>query len=382
MKIFVIAGEPSGDQLGAAVLHALKKEMPGLDIRGIGGSAMKEAGMKGSFFPMEELSLMGVFEIVPEIPKMLRRIRQTVDAIRVYNPDIVLTIDSPDFCFRVQEALAKTSCPAKRIHMVAPTVWAWRPGRAKKIAQFLDGLMCLYPFEPPHFEKEGLKAAFIGHTMMDSGVLQGNGAAFRFRHMLGQDRKILGLFFGSRKGEIERCSGLLLDAACELRKKNHDLFIVAPTIPRWKDYIEAKFAERHLNGMVVAGGDEKWDAVSACDAAFAVSGTVALELAVAGVPHVITYRMNALTWTLVKPFVKSFGHLGNILLEREAVPEFIQGKAVLSDIVPALSALLYDGEARGRQLDAFNAIRNSLRPDAQKKPADLAAGFLIGSISN
>ncbi len=380
MKIFVIAGEASGDQLGAAVLSALKRIDPDVAIRGIGGAAMLSAGLRDPLFPMEELSLMGIFEVVPEIPHMLKRIRQTVDAIRAYNPDIVLTIDSPDFCFRVQKDLSKTSCRAKRIHMVAPTVWAWRPKRAEKISKFIDGIMCLYPFEPPYFEREGLKSVFIGHTMMNSGVLDGNGAAFRFRHMIGNDRKVLGLFFGSRKSEIERCSDLLLDAACELRKENPDLFIIAPTLPRWKDLLEAKFRERWLNGMVITGNEEKWDAVAACDAALAVSGTVALEIAVAGIPHVITYRMNKLTWNVMRSFVKTkYAHLANILLDREAVPEFVQDKATLENIVPALSQILNHGALQ--QVEDFKTVRAMLKPDDKKNPADLAAGFLVSFIS-
>ncbi len=380
MKIFIIAGEASGDQLGAAVLQSLKRIVPEVDIRGIGAEAIINAGLHESLFPMEELSLMGVAEILPEIPHMLKRIRQTVDAIKVYNPDIVLSVDCPEFSLRVQEKLAETSCRAKRIHMVAPSVWAWRPGRAKKIARFLDGIMCLFPFEPPYFEREGLNAVFIGHTMMGSGILDANGANFRFRHMIGNDRKVVGLFFGSRKAEIERCSDIILDAACELRKENPDIYFIAPTIPRWKEFLEEKFKERFLNGMVLT--DEKWDSFAACDAAIVVSGTVALEIAVVGVPHVVTYKMNPVTWKVFRRFVKTpFGHLANILLGRESVPEFMQERATSKNIAPAVSKLLSDTEERRLQCHDLKNVRSFLMAD-NKNPADVAAGFLIDSISS
>lgn len=381
MKIFIIAGEASGDQLGAAVLTALHKLDGNLNIRGIGGQAMQKAGLRPSLFPMEDLSLMGVAEIIPEIPHMLKRIRQTVDAIKVYNPDILLSVDCPEFSLRVQKAISETTCRAKRIHMVAPTVWAWRPKRAGKIAKFLDGIMCLFPFEPPYFEREGLKSVFIGHTMMGSGILDANGSAFRFRHMIGQDRKVVGLFFGSRKAEIEKCSELLLDAACELRKDYPDIYFIAPTIPRWKEFIEEKFKERFLNGVVLTAQEEKWDSFAACDAALAVSGTVALEIAVVGVPHVITYRMNKVTWKVMRRFVKTkYAHIANILLGREAVPEHVQQYSTLANIVPALRNLLSSTPERTQQIQDLKLVRDYLQTEDKKNPADVAAGFLMDSL--
>lgn len=382
MKIFIIAGEASGDQLGASVLKALKVRDGNLQIRGIGGTEMRKAGLLESFFPMEELSLMGIAEIIPEIPNMLKRIRQTVDAIKVYNPDIVLSVDCPDFSLRVQKALSSTTCRAKRIHMVAPTVWAWRPKRAAKMAQYLDGIMCLYPFEPPYFEKEGLRAAFIGHTMMGTGILTGNRSVFRFRHMIGHNQKVLGLFFGSRSSEIEKNSDLILDVAARLKADNPDLCFIVPTIPRWKEIITEKLSSRGLKAIITDDSSEKWDAFAACDAALAVSGTVALEIAVVGVPHLITYQMNKVTWTLLRKLVKTqYAHLANIMLGREAIPEFVQKRATAELIVPALKELLYDPHFRQSQLDDFQTIRNFLQPGDNKNPADEAAGFILSYLS-
>lgn len=382
MKIFIIAGEESGDQLGAAVLNALKQQDANLQIRGIGGAEMRKAGLAESFFPMEELSLMGIAEILPEIPNMLKKIRQTVDAVKVYNPDIVLSIDCPEFSLRVQKALSKTACRAKRIHMVAPTVWAWRPKRAAEMARYLDGIMCLYPFEPPYFEKEGLRSAFIGHTMMGSGILDGNGSGFRFRHMIGHDQKVLGLFFGSRSSEIERNADLIIDVAGKLKHDNPDLCLLVPTIYRWKNVLRQKLESRGLDCIVTDDAHEKWDSFAACDAALAVSGTVALEIAVVGVPHVITYQMNKVTWALLRKLVKTkFAHLANIIFGREAVPEFVQEKANADRILPVIKELLYDNHLRQAQKEDFKTVRSLLKPDANKNPADEAAGFILSYLS-
>lgn len=378
MKVFIIAGEASGDQLGAAVLKSLYQQDGNLNIRGIGGEAMKSAGLRESLFPMEDLSLMGIFEVVPKIPHILKRIRQTVEAIRVFNPDVVLTIDSPDFCFRVQKELSKTTCRAKRIHMVAPTVWAWRPGRAKKIARFLDGLICLYPFEPPYFETEGLRSVFIGHTMMSSGLLSGNAPSFRFRHMIGLERKTVGLFFGSRGSEIENNADAILEAASKLKQHDPDIYFIVPTLPKWKELLEAKLIERGLNALVLIGKEEKWDAMAACDVAIAVSGTVALEIAAVGVPHVITYRVNSLTWHIAQRLIKTpHVHLANILLNERVVPEFIQHEATSENIYVSVQNLLNDSNARYRQIENFGKIRDLLQNPEKINPADKAAGFIL-----
>ena len=377
MKIFVIAGEASGDQLGAAVLKSLHNIEDEVIVRGIGSAEMARAGMGTSLFPMEELSLMGITEIVPEIPNMLKRIRQTVAAIRGFNPDIVLSIDCPEFSLRVQKKLRDVKCPAQRVHMVAPTVWAWRPGRAKKMADYLDAILCLFPFEPKYFEQEGLKAKFIGHTMMNSGVLYGNGGAFRFRNMLSHDRKIVGIFFGSRSGEIDQCADIILDTAKQLHARHPDIYFIAPTIPRWKEWIEDKLKQNNLPAMVTADPIEKWDAFSALNAAVAVSGTVALEIAVARIPHVIMYRANKFTWTLLQRLVKTpYAHLANILLGRAAIPEFLQDNATSENIVTATENLLFNDEARALQLSDLAHVRDFLLPADNKKPADVAAGFL------
>jgi lipid-A-disaccharide synthase len=382
-KIFIIAGEASGDRLGAALIASLRKQAPGLSLRGIGGPLMQEAGLKESFFPMEDLSLMGVAEIVPKIPHLLRRIGQTVMAIKVFDPDVVITIDSPDFSFRVQERLKKAGVRARRIHMVAPTVWAWREGRARKVAGFLDGMICLFPFEPPYFEREGLSAIAVGHPVMASGILDANGKEFRFRHMLGGDQKILGLFPGSRSGEIERHAPVIFDMARQLKERHPDLALVVPTLGNRKPRIEELLRQYQLTALVTTDAQEKWQAFKACDAAIAVSGTVGLELAVADVPHVIAYRLNRLSWEILSRIVKAkFAHLANILLGRSVVPEFIQDDMRADKILPIVEDLLLDsGKAEAQRRDFASVRAKLLPPPPEKNAADSAAAFVLHSIT-
>jgi lipid-A-disaccharide synthase len=376
-KIFIIAGEESGDQLGAALMRALKDKIPQIEFRGIGGAAMKQAGLQESLFPMQDLSLMGLMEIVPKIPKMLNRIAQTVTAIKVFNPDIVLTIDAPEFCFRVQKEVKASRLRARQIHFVAPTVWAWRPERAKKVAAFLNGLICLFPFETKYFEEQGLHAVAVGHPVLKSGVLEANGSLFRRSHGFGEDQKVLGLFFGSRNSEIERLSAIITKTAKRLSAGNPGLGFVVPTLPRWRDHLKALLARENIEAVVTSDPDEKWNAFKACDAALAVSGTVALEIAVAGVPHAILYRMNPVTWRILRHMVTTrHAHLVNIMLDHAVVPEFLQDDAAADKIAPAVEKLLTDPAEQEAQKQAFGRVREILQPDPARSPAEQAAAFV------
>jgi lipid-A-disaccharide synthase len=377
IKIFIIAGEESGDQLGAALMKALKEKIPQIEFRGVGGAAMKQAGLGESLFPMQDLSLMGLVEVVPKIPKMLNRIIQTVTSIKVFNPDIVLTIDSPDFCFRVQKEIKKSKLKARQIHFVAPTVWAWRPERAKKIAAFLNGLICLFPFETKYFEEQGLHAVAVGHPVLKSGVLEADGSVFRRIHGFNEDQKILGLFLGSRKSEMDRLSKTIIETAKVLSTKIPGLGFIVPTLPRWREHIKNLLAQENIEAVVTSDPDEKWNAFKACDAALAVSGTVALEITVADIPHAILYRMNPITWKIVQHMVTTrHAHLANIMLDQALVPEFLQDEASVDRIAPALEKLLTDPLEQAAQKQGFQKVRDILQPDPSTSAAEQVAAFV------
>ncbi|MBN8521339.1 MAG: lipid-A-disaccharide synthase [Alphaproteobacteria bacterium] len=333
--IYLIAGEPSGDALGANLMRALDTRYQGrVRFAGIGGDKMTGQGLR-SLFPMSELSIMGIAEVIPKIPHMLKRISLTVQDIQEKRPDMVITIDSPDFSFRVARALKKAGSSIPRVHYVAPSVWAWRAGRAKKIADIYNGLLCFFEFEVPYFERHGLRTKAIGHPVIESGVMAAQGFGFKQRYHI--ERPTLGVFFGSRAGEIERLSPVLIEV---MQRFRDECAFIIPTLPHLQEHLEVLTSSFRPHVHVVSNPAEKWQAFKACDKAVAVSGTVGLELAVAGVPHVIAYRMNPLTWVILQRVSRvKHAHLVNILKGKTVIPEFLQDHCTADEIERGLRSL-------------------------------------------
>lgn len=322
--IFIIAGEPSGDVLGGRMMTALRELLDGnVRFAGVGGEVMRSQGLD-SLFPMEELSIMGLSEIVPHLPRLLRRIRQTAQAIDEARPQAILTIDSPDFTRRVARRVRDRSIP--RIHYVAPTVWAWRPWRAKGFARDFTHLLALLPFEPPWFEPAGLPCSFVGHPVVESGADAGDGPAFRARHGIDPGNPLICVLPGSRRGEVSRLGGIFGEAIRIFADRQPDLRVVVPTVEGVGSLVETMAATWPGAPIVLRGQQEKYDAMAASNLAIAASGTVALELALAGLPAVIAYRVSPLTHFLVRRLLVrvKYAHLVNLIEGREIVPELIQ----------------------------------------------------------
>ncbi len=376
-KIYIIAGEASGDRLGAQAMQELAQRYPGAQFFGVGGAAIQEHGLN-SLFPMEELSVMGFVEILPNLMYILKRIRQTILHVEEVSPDLLLTIDSPDFCFRVAKGVQKRGkISAKKVHLVAPTVWAWRAGRAKKVAAFLDGMLCLLPFEPPYFDEVGLQAAFIGHPVMQSGILEAHGQIFRDEAGISSREKTLGVFLGSRRSEIRRLGPVIKEALVRLHDEREKLHLIVPTLPHLEPLVFATLKDYPGALHITAEADMKWHAFKACDAAIAVSGTVGLELAIANVPHLIAFNMTPFTWEIVKRVVKvRHAHLANILLDRDVVPEFIQPNCKAELIADAADRLLHDGEACATQRERFEEVRQLIQPPSKAPVADFVENVL------
>jgi lipid-A-disaccharide synthase len=353
-SIYMIAGEVSGDVLGGRLIHALKTKGD-FECHGIGGDMMVAEGLS-SLFPMTDLSVMGVFEIVPKLPKLIKRIGQTVADIVEKQPDIVITIDAPDFSKRVVKRARKLCPNTKFIHYVAPTVWAWRSGRAKTFAELFDGLICLLPFEPDYFEKHGLRAQFCGHPIVES--LSQVGTSRIDNHVL--------IMPGSRRGEINRMAPVFAEVFQKMKVLNPALKAVIPALSHLKDDIA-----EHFFGMDVEyiAPVTRFDAMQTAPFAIATSGTVGLELAVAQCPHVIAYRMNPLTWWILNRMahVKN-AHLVNIMEGREVIPECIQSKCTADDIMNAVSQ--YGNPD-------LSAIRDKLAGSNNEQPSVQAANFVL-----
>ena len=378
---YVIAGEASGDQLGGRLLRAISQMTGGrVEFHGVGGVSMQGQGLN-SLFPMTDLSVMGVAEVLPRLPLILRRIKETVADVMIKNPAVVVTIDSPDFCFRVAKGLRAAGFRGKLLHYVAPTVWAWRPERAKKVAGLYDGIICLFPFEPGYFIREGMKAAFVGHSVLEEGWDHTDPSGIRLHYDIPANKKVLGLLFGSRVGELSRMGPVLRDAAKLIVKDNPDTHIVSVTMPHVEAQARELLKDIPCASTVILDPYHKFHAFSVMDAAIATSGTVGLELSVAGVPHVIGYKVNALTHALVRSRIKTkYAHLTNIMLNYPLVPEMIQADCTPDALANAASLYLQDYNAVKYQKDGFRSMMHMIQGEYAGMPSHQAAMFVLSFI--
>ena len=335
----LIAGEASGDVIGARLMAALRQRNDGrIRFSGIGGEAMAAQGLS-SLFPIEELSVMGLFEVLPRAVGLLRRIREVAGTAIAERPDVVVSIDSPGFSLRVARRLRGQGIPL--VHYVAPQVWAWRPGRAAKIAGLLDHLLTLFDFEPAYFEPHGLPCTVVGHPIVESGAGRGDGVDFRRRHEIAPDARILALLPGSRRGEVARLMPVYAETVRRLRQADPALVPVLLAAPAVRDTVGALAASWPTGPVLLPPASEKYDAFAAADVALAASGTVTLELALAGLPTVVAYRINPLTAVLARRLIRvNHASLVNILLQREVSPELLQEDCRPDRIADTLQELL------------------------------------------
>jgi lipid-A-disaccharide synthase len=352
LHVCLIAGEHSGDHMGALMMRSLKARTGGqIRFSGIGGGEMiaegKSCGFE-SFFPMEELSIAGIFEILPHIPNVLRRVRQTAARVRALKPDVLMTIDSPAFAFRVGHKLKGGGVP--HVHYVAPTVWAWRPGRARMIAKFLDHMLTIFPFEGAFFSKWGLESTFVGHPTAEMKLDQGDGAAFRTAHGLAADQLVLCVLPGSRRSEVAKHLPIFLQTIDKLKVQFPDLAVVVPTVDTVAAEVKAAVKKCPHPIIVSEGMTHKRDIFAAADMALAASGTVTYELAMAGVPMVIAYRMATASAAVIRMLIKiKYASVVNIVLGRPVAEEYLQQDCTAENLAQALGRLLGDPEARALQ---------------------------------
>lgn len=363
LHVFIIAGEPSGDALGSRVMAALKRETGGLiRFSGVGGPMMEAEGMQ-SQFAMAELTLLGVLEVLPKAAHVLRRVREVAAAILDQRPDVVVTVDAPAFSFRVGKKIKGQGI--RHIHYVAPTVWAWRPRRAKMVAGFLSHLLALFPFEPPYFEKHGLATSFVGHSVVegaaDAASLKAGGAALLDRLGIAAGRPVLVVLPGSRSSEVKRLGPVFGEALGLLAQRFPDLAVLVPTVPNVAGLVKTAVSTWPLPVHVLEDAADKLPAMAAARTALAASGTVALELALAEAPMVIAYRANALSMMVVRMMAKvRFANLINIIEDRAIVPELIQGDCTPGKLAVAVGQLMQDETARAEQTAAMRRVMTAL----------------------
>lgn len=354
MRLFLIAGEASGDSLGAALMAGLKSLAPDVEFHGVGGPKMAAEGLT-SLFPMEELSVMGLVEILPKYRHLKRRLKETAEEFLRLKPDALVTIDSPDFCLRVARAVRAADPAQRTIHYVAPTVWAWRPGRAAKMAEVIDHVLALFPFEPPYMEAAGMSCDFVGHPVVaERRASEEEAGDFREIHGIDAGQPVLLCLPGSRKSEVARLAPRFEEAIARLRDRAPDLRVILPTVKGVADLVRDLAARWKVAPLVVETAEDKARAFAAADLALAASGTVSLELAANRVPMVIAHDFNRLTWWMMKrAALIDTVTLVNIVSDTRVVPEFLGPACQPGPISRVLMLLIDDKEARERQFAAM-----------------------------
>ena len=331
MKVFLIAGEPSGDRLGGALMGGLRQLLPDqIHFDGVGGEFMQSQGLQ-SRFSMEELSVMGLVEILPKYFHFKRRIREMADLIVETKPDVLITIDSPEFCLRVAK-LVKAKSQIRTVHYVAPTVWAWRPGRAEKMARHIDHVLALFPFEPPYMEAAGMQCDFVGHPVVtEPQASESEALEFRQRYAIGDSPMAL-VLPGSRGSEVTRLGPIFAETVKRVQDQRDGVHFVVPAARPVAGLVEEMVRDWKGQVTVLDPRDlstedaqiEKRAAFRAADVALAASGTVSLELAAAGTPMVIAYDMNWLSRQIITRMLRTdTATLVNLVSETRVIPEFL-----------------------------------------------------------
>jgi len=374
----IVTGEASGDHHGALVLRALRRRFPDVRCRGIGGDELQQAGMQ-LLCHCRELAVVGLIEVLAHAPHILRAFRALRRAIRQEPPDLIVFIDYPDFNLRMAAYASARGVPV--LYYISPQVWAWRRGRAKKIARIVDTMAVIFPFEVPFYEKFGLDVHFVGHPLMDQPLeLLGRTEALQ-RFRLEDSWPIVGLLPGSRGGEIRRLLPPMLAAAARIREKYPAAqFIIPAASGRDRDRISQAAAGLQAPVRVVSG--DFYNAVNSCDIALVTSGTATLQTGLLGTPMIIVYRINPLTYLLGRLLIRvpCIG-LANIVAGSKIVPELIQHEASAERIAREALRLLDDDEARGSMRRRLGAVRQALGgPGASERVAGLAER-LLGSRS-
>ena len=379
MKLFVIAGEPSGDALGAALMAGLRELAPGVEFAGVGGPLMQAEGL-ASLFAMQELSVMGLWEVLPRYRALQRRIIETAQAAVDFAPDALISIDSPDFCLRVAAA-ARTQRPSLHtVHYVAPSVWAWRPRRAARMARVIDHVLALLPFEPPYMQAAGMRCDFVGHPVVAAPrASAAEAAAFRETHMIGPDQPMVLCLPGSRRSEVARLGQRFDEALMRLRDREPSIRVVLPTVHGVAGMVRDMSARWPVPPIVVEDAADKRAAFAAADLALAASGTVSLELAAARTPMVIAYDMAPLSRALIGWMLKvDTVTLVNLVSETRAIPEFLGRNCRPGPIAAELLRMLEDPLRAAAQLQAMELTMQRLGEGGEAPGLRAARAVLAG----
>jgi len=357
-KIFILTGEASGDKLASKVIENLKKIEPNIEYLSVGGENLKKIGIR-SIYDLKEITYLGFTNVIFNIFKIKKKINDTVKAIENFKPDILFTVDSPDFTLRVAERVKDRNTNIKTIHYVAPQVWVWREDRVKKIKKFIDHILLLFNFEKTYFEKENMSYEFVGHPLLDKS----NESAIDINQILGKNKALVSIFAGSRKSEIDVLTPILLNFIKLMNKKYNDFSYVFHSTKEYSDLIQSHIQKNDLNNCEVIS-DNKIKNHILKKSVFAVSksGTVSLEVCNAKIPSIILYKMNIINFLIVKMLVKTkFANIINIAAKEEIIPELLQSKCNPKNIFAVVSNYLDNPKNMDEQISKTQKILKNFK---------------------
>ena len=378
IKVYLIATEPSGDVIGSNLIKSLKKvNKHKVQFFGIGGPKMIKSGLVKSLFSINELSIFGIFEIIPKIFKVFSLLKKTENDLLKIKPNVLITIDSPDFNFRILKRISDKTLQTKKIHYVAPTVWAWRSGRAKYLSNYIDKLLTILPFENKYFKKYNLVTKFVGHPIYEIKKNKKiNKKIFNYKYKIKDGYKIVSFLPGSRLSEIKRSIPVLIETINLIRNqtnhKLHVLFYILPHLKKYFDKYKFDFSYSLINEI------DKYDAFKVSNAAISTSGTVAVELSYFKVPTIVIYKLNLFSYFFAKIFVKiKYANILNILENKYIIPEFLQFKCHPNLISNELIRLLKNKSYSKTQINNAQKALIKLKNNNNKLPSLNAVNEII-----
>jgi len=376
-KIFILTGEPSGDKLASKVISKLQKNNPNIEYSCVGGSHLNSLGIK-SIFNLKEITYIGFTSVLLNIFKIKNKINKTVEEIIKFNPDILFSVDSPDFTLRVAEKVKKLNNEIKTVHYVAPQVWVWREGRVKKFKRFLDHILLLFDFEKKYFDKENIPNTFVGHPLLENETKD----KINLSSIISNDKKIISLFSGSRSSEVNLLLPILIDFINMMNTKFDNLTFVFHATDENKNLIKEKINNVNLKNVeVVSDENVKKQILNKSTFAVSKSGTVSLEICNAKVPSIIIYKMNFLNFLIVKMLVKiKFANIINIINNKEIIPELIQNECNAKEIYNSVVYFLKNPELMKKQINDCEETLTKIRSktSSSDEASSVLTKFLIG----
>ncbi len=376
-KIFILTGEPSGDKLASTVISKLNLENPDIEYLSVGGSYLKKLGIN-SIFDLKEITYLGFTSVLLNLFKIRNRINKTVDEIIKFNPDILFSVDSPDFTLRVAERVKKLNNEIKTIHYVAPQIWVWRKNRLKKIKKFIDHILLLFYFEKKYFDQEKIINTFVGHPLIENKLHN----KIIIDNLLHKDKKIISLFPGSRKSETKVLTPILIDFIKIMNEKHKNYFFYFHATDDNKNSISTEIKKTNINNIEVIS-DENIKSKILSNSVFAVSksGTISLQICNANIPSIIIYKLNFINFMIFKMLVNvNFANIINIINNREVIPELLQNECNAMEIYKSVIYFLKNPELIKKQLSDCSKTLEGIRSKTSSadQASSVLAKFLIG----